>query len=184
MYIKKKKDRRVFRTNSSFFFCGVGSITYASGNTLHYRIASLHDLINVVLPHFDKYPLNSQKRADFILFKEIVLLMVNREHLTIQGSKKKIVNLRSSINLGGSESLKEAFPNTVPVERPVIEDIAIYDPYWFAGFASGEACFTVNIYKSKTKLGEAVQLKFYLAQHSRDSKLLTSLQNLLGVWFS
>jgi hypothetical protein len=54
--------------------------------------------------------------------------MVNREHLTIQGIQK-IVNLRSSINLGGSESLKEAFPNTVPVERPVIEDIAINDPY-------------------------------------------------------
>jgi hypothetical protein len=38
----------------------------------------------------------------------------------------------------------------------------------------------VNIYKSKTKLGEAVQLKFDLAQHYRDSKLLISLQNLLG----
>ena len=173
-----KKDRTVLELIKAFFG-GVGSITYASGNTLHYRIASLHDLINVVLPHFYKYPLNSQKRADFILFKKIVLLMVNREHLTIQGIQN-IVNLRASINLGSSESLKEVFPNTVPVERPVIEDIAIDDPYWFAGFASGEACFTVNIYKSKTKLGEAVQLKFDLAQHSRDSKLLTSLQNLLG----
>lgn len=45
------------------FFGGAGRITYASGNTLHYRIASLHGLINVVLSHFDKYPLNSQKRA-------------------------------------------------------------------------------------------------------------------------
>ena len=109
------------------FFGGVGSITYASKDTLHYRIASLHDLISVVLPHFGKYPLNSQKRADFILFKEIILLMINKEHLTIEGIQK-IVNLRASINLGGSESLKEAFPNTVPVERPVIEDIAIDDP--------------------------------------------------------
>jgi len=161
------------------FFGGVGSITYASKDILHYRIASLHDLINVVLPHFDKYPLNTQKRADFILFKEIILLMMNKEHLTIEGIQK-IVNFRASINLGGSENLKEAFPNTVPVERPVMEDIAIGNPYWFAGFASGEACFQVYIYKSKTNLGEAVQLKFDLAQHSRDTKLLTSLQNLLG----
>ena len=173
-----KKDRMVLDLTQAFFG-GVGSITYASKDTLHYRIASLHDLINVVLPHFDKYPLNSQKRADYFLFKEIVLLIKNKEHLTIEGIQK-IVNLRASINLGGSESLKKSFPNTVPVERPVIEDIAIDDPYWFAGFASGEACFTVNIYKSKTKLGEAVQLKFDLAQHSRDSKLLTSIQNLLG----
>jgi len=117
------------------FFGGVGSITYASKDILHYRIASLHDLINVVLPHFDKYPLNTQKRADFILFKEIILLMINKEHLTIEGIQK-IVNFRASINLGGSENLKEAFPNTVPVERPVIEDIAIGNPYWFAGFSA------------------------------------------------
>jgi len=173
-----KKDRMVLDLIQSFFG-GVGSITYASKDTLHYRIASLQDLIHVVLPHFDKYPLNSQKRADYFLFKEIVLLIRNKEHLTIEGIQK-IVNLRASINLGGSESLKEAFPNTVPVERPIVEDIAIDDPYWFAGFASGEACFTVNIYKSKTKLGEAVQLKFDLAQHSRDSKLIMSLPNLLG----
>jgi hypothetical protein len=173
-----KKDRMVLDLIQAFFG-GVGSITYASKDTLHYRIASLHDLIKVVIPHFDKYPLNSQKRADYLLFKEIVLLIKNKKHLTIEGIQK-IVNLRASVNLGGTESLKEAFPNTVPVQRPVIEDIALDDPYWLAGFASGEACFTVNIYKSKTKLGEAVQLKFDLAQHSRDSKLLTSLQNLLG----
>ena len=173
-----KKDRMVLDLIQSFFG-GVGSITYASKDTLHYRIASLQDLIHVVLPHFDKYPLNSQKRADYLLFKEIVLLIKNKEHLTIEGIQK-IVNLRASINLGSSESLNEAFPNTVPVERPIIEDITLDDPYWFAGFASGEACFTVNIYKSKTKLGEAVQLKFDLAQHSRDSKLLTRLQNWLG----
>lgn len=44
-----KKDRAVLELIQAFM-CGVGSITYASGNTLHYRIASLHDLINVVLP--------------------------------------------------------------------------------------------------------------------------------------
>lgn len=74
--------------------------------------------------------------------------MINKEHLIIEGIQK-IVNIRASINLGGSESLKEAFPS-----------------------------------QSQLWLGEAVQLKFELAQHSppvgRDSKLLTSLQNLLG----
>ena len=103
-----KKDRMLLELIQAFFG-GVGSITYASKDTLHYRIASLHDLINVVLPHFDKYPLNTQKRADFILFKEIILLMINKEHLIIEGIQK-IVNIRASINLGGSESLKEAFP--------------------------------------------------------------------------
>lgn len=61
--------------------------------------------------------------------------MVNRVHLTRGGLRRlqKIVNLRVSINLGGSESLIEVFPNIVPVERPVIEDIAIDDPYSLGG---------------------------------------------------
>ena len=54
--------------------------------------------------------------------------MVNKKHLTIQ-SIQKIVNIRASINVGGSESLKEAFLNTVPVERSVVENIAICNPY-------------------------------------------------------
>ena len=40
---------------------------------------------------------------------------------------------------------------------------------------SGEGCFLINIYKSKTKLGEAVQLVFKLTQHIRDEELMKSL---------
>lgn len=164
------------------FFGGVGSITYASKDTLHYRIASLHDLIKVVIPHFDKYPLNSQKRADYLLFKEIVLLIKNKEHLTIEGIQK-IVNLRASINLGGSESLKEAFPKTVPVQRPVIEDIAINDPYWFAGFAD------VRHIPIKTQF---VNKRFYsVIKHNDENPLHTNLvlwgnnlSSTVGVRFS
>lgn len=38
----------------------------------------------------------------------------------------------------------------------------------------------INIYKSKTNLGESVNLKFSLAQHSRDSELVISLEEYLG----
>ena len=40
--------------------------------------------------------------------------------------------------------------------------------------------FLINIYKSQTKLGEAVKLKFNLAQHSRDSELVMSFEKYLG----
>jgi hypothetical protein len=40
------------------------------------------------------------------------------------------VNLRASINDGLTPLLKESFPNTIPVERPLIgnEDQKILDP--------------------------------------------------------
>ena len=173
-----KKDIAVLKLFQNYFY-GVGSLTKASKDTLHYRVASLSDLTNIIIPHFDNYPLITQKKADFLLFKDIVNLMNNKEHLTIEGLHK-IVAIKAYLNLGLSEDLKIAFPNIVVIKRPLIKNQEILDPYWLAGFASGEACFTVYIYKSKTNIGEAVQLKFDLAQHSRDSEILISLKNYIG----
>jgi len=101
--------------------------------------------------------------------------MINRkEHLTIEG-KRKIVNLRASMNNGLSDELKAAFPDTIPVQRPLVKDQIIKDPHWLAGFASGEGCFYIKISKSKAKLGESVILTFQITQHSRDEKLIRSL---------
>lgn len=60
-------------------------------------------------------------------------------------------------------------------------DNSIQDPYWLAGFASGEACFFVHIAKSQTtKLGESVQLKFNITQHSRDEFLIKSFADFFN----
>jgi hypothetical protein len=50
----------------------------------------------------------SRKRVDFELFKEIVKMVINKDHLTKEGIEK-IVYLRASMNMGLSESLKKAF---------------------------------------------------------------------------
>lgn len=50
-----------------------------------------------------------------------------KEHLTQEGLQT-IVNLKASINLGLSNKLKENFPNTVPVQRPVVVNQVIKDP--------------------------------------------------------
>jgi hypothetical protein len=82
----------------------------------------------LVLAHFDKYPLLTQKGADLELFKQIVSKMSRNEHLTTEGVQE-IVNLKASMNFGVlSDNLLSAFPNTVAVSRPVIKDPVIYDP--------------------------------------------------------
>ena len=88
----------------------------------------LKDLINVIIPHFDKYPLITHKRADFELFKSVVNLMIHGEHLTPAGLQE-IVNIRASINNGLSDTLLAAFPNTKPVTRPLVVDQVIKDPH-------------------------------------------------------
>jgi hypothetical protein len=67
----------------------------------------------------DKYPLITKKRADFILFKKVIDLMVKGEHLTKEGLEK-IVCIKASRNKGLSEQLKTLFKSVIPVERPEV----------------------------------------------------------------
>lgn len=161
---------------------GVGSVTQKGKDEHQYRVFSFADL-KVIISHFDKYPLISQKRADFELFKEIVELvngLTPLEHTNPEGLQR-IVNLRASMNKGLSDVLIAAFPNTTPVGRPLVEDQEIKDPNWLAGFVVGEGCFMVGVKKSSThKLGCQVQLSFRIAQHSRDERLMKSLTQYLG----
>ena len=160
-------------------FLGVGEIYKQGGDAYIYKVSSKKDLA-VILDHFDKYPLLTQKRADFILFKRIMELMKNKEHLTKEGLRK-IMEIRASINKGLSEEHKIAFPGIEPVERPIVPLRPIPDPNWFIGFTDGEGCFSVNITASKTlQVGYQVQLLFRISQHIRDAQLIGSFIEYLG----
>lgn len=76
-------------------------------STIEFRVTTVKDLVNVIVPHFDKYPLISKKSIHYLLFKQIVLLMLNQGHHTLQGIQK-IVNIRALLNTGLSDGFKEA----------------------------------------------------------------------------
>lgn len=76
--------------------------------------------MDVIIPHFLKFPLISQKRADFELFRSIVILMKNKQHLD-KGKLGEIVSIKASLNKGLSDQLKKDFPSIIPVERPIVE---------------------------------------------------------------
>jgi len=144
------KDLPLLKQIQSFF--GVGTIIISKTTTsVIYRVADLKQLIEVIIPFFfDKYPLLSQKRADFELFKTVEDLMAHKEHMTMEGLEN-IISIKASMNRGLSQILIEAIPNIMPVDRPKIETTEIPDPNWIAGFSTGESCFDVNITKQKNK---------------------------------
>lgn len=137
------------------------------------------ELIKVV-DHFDKYPLLSKKRADFELFKSSVYMISRKEHLTTDGLKK-IVAVKAVINKGLSADLKESFSDIIPVRRPEVQTTGVINPYWVAGFVSGEGSFYVNIRKSPSfKAGAQVLLRFSITQHLRDYDLMQNLIAFFG----
>lgn len=143
-------------------------------NKSSYTVTKIQVIIEKILPHFVNYPLITQKKHDFLFWKEIILKLSAKEHLTKEGLQS-IVNLKASLNLGLSQSLKEAFPSSKPVFRPTNDSIVKFNPFWIAGFTSAEGCFSVNMHKSTSlKLKERVKLIFRISQHSRDEALIRS----------
>jgi len=106
----------------------VGKI-YTSGSSATYEVNSLKEL-EIIMTHFNKYCLISQKYSDFELFKAAVALIKTGEHLTLEGSLalQKIVNIKASMNRGLSNKLVAEFPNTVPAVRPKVEKHIIPNP--------------------------------------------------------
>lgn len=142
------------------------------------RVESTEDL-QIIISHFERFGLITQKRADFELFKKVFFLIQNKEHLTMEGLEK-IVAIRAVLNLGLTDKLKAAFPHIVPVRRPSVQNQDL-NPYWLAGFTSAEGCFIIEIINSSDyRTGAQVRLAFDITQHQRDEQLLRSLVELFG----
>jgi hypothetical protein len=166
-----KKDLKLLNSIKTFF--GVGLIYEAKGDTIIYQVTTLNDL-QILINHFNKYPLVSKKRADYDLLKQAFELVSREEHLTVSGLHL-LLAIKASLNRGLSPELTSAFPNIIPVERSLVNDQKVQDPHWLAGFVSGDGCFFISISKATTSIGYSVALKFQVTQHSRDTGLIKSL---------
>jgi len=146
-----------------------------------YRVESVKDLA-IIMDYFDKYPVITQKQADYLLFNMAINLMKEKAYLNSKGLRK-LIAIRASLNWGLPSALEAAFPNIIPVLRPNVLNCKIKDPNWLAGFTSAEGSFMIKILNSSSnRLGFQVLLKFAVIQHSRDEELLKSLVSYLGVW--
>lgn len=119
-----KKDLVILQEIQSYF--GVGSIRNEAKDLVKFRVESVKDIVNNIIPHFDKYPLITQKLADYLLFKDVVNMMVSKEHLTKEGLNK-IVSIKAVINLGLPVELQLSFLDIIPVSRPLVQNKTVPD---------------------------------------------------------
>ena len=132
------------------FFGGVGTITKDPiKNVCRFSVVSIKDINNFIIPHFVEYPLQSAKFIDFSLWSQIINLLNDKKHLTLDGIKQ-IVSLKSTLNFGLSKNLNLEFPNLEILERPNYNpDNKILNPNWISGFVEGDGSFFY--YYKKTK---------------------------------
>ena len=169
-----ERDRGVLELISNYL--GLGKISQSRDRLVQLRIESIKE-IEAVISYFQKYPLITEKSADFALFMEVYNIIISKQHLTETGLRK-IVARKASMNNGLSLALTSVFDDVTPVNRPLVLNKIIKDPYWLAGFTAAEGCFMINI----TKLAKGFQVKLIIiiSQHERDKELLDSFMGYLG----
>jgi len=78
------------------FLCNLSKYKTKSGEILSVSITSINKL-NVIVEYFDIYNLLGIKYNDFIDWKEVYKMFINKEHLTVEG-KDKIKLIKSNMN--------------------------------------------------------------------------------------
>ena len=158
----------------------VGKIYTSSRGIVYYTVGSTKDIIKYILPHFDKYNLVTLKIKDYLVFKNIVLLIEKGEHKSLSGLLK-IFSLRAILNKGLPSFIKAEYPNITPAVEPEFKLSNYLNSHWLSGFITAEGSFFISIYSNeKRKAGYAVSLVFSLSQDLRDLELLNRLVNYLG----
>ena len=81
--VQHKRDVQVLYALKAFFGCGV--VRNNHGDRMAYRVRGKEDLLECIIPFFEKHPLKTKKRVDFMKFRRVLLIMKAGDHLTKKG---------------------------------------------------------------------------------------------------
>ena len=138
-----------------FFGCGRINIDNNKTGTMKFVITNIDDLVNKVIPHFDKYILKTSKHLNYLDFKMAILIMNEKKHYNLEGINN-LKNIKSNMNK--SRLFKDKF------DFCWAEDI-IVKPEWVQGFIDGEGSFQCEInFSNKKKLYSFINLSYKLSK--------------------
>ena len=95
-------DKKILEDICDFFKCG--DVTPFK-NSESYKVVKLDDLLEIIIPFFDRYPLKNIKEADFQSFKIICYKLMHGEGKSMEGIRK-ILTIRSVMNGGEKRKRK------------------------------------------------------------------------------
>lgn len=148
-------------------YFGVGSVVVDNreSGTLKYQVQNQKELLEVIIPHFERYPLLSSKRLNYLSFKKA--LEAKFGFISIKGSVVEYVtDIKNKMNK--SRSFTEKYYSV---------ELINLNPYWVQGFVDGEGLFYVYVNgqkKSRNTTYVGIDLSLEISQSSHDVKLLHS----------
>lgn len=166
-------------------YLGVGNIS-KSKNVAIFAVDSIKE-IPVIINHFYKYPLITHKLSDYLIFKQCFEIIKQGEHLT-EGGLSEIISLKSTLNLGIPDNLKNAFPNIKAKNRPEYFFKGIPDPFWISGFTSGDGSFHIVHERKNSRTGiegsatRRIFTRFSIHLHIRELEVLKGIANFFQLY--
>ena len=79
---------------------GAGTVRGRGDGVFYFEVTRIGDIQERVFPFFERFPLRGSKKADLVVFREIVALIQAGRHLSPAGIEE-ILKLRAPMNRGG-----------------------------------------------------------------------------------
>lgn len=178
---------------------GVGKI-YKNRNNVVFVVKSIDEIINTIIPLFDKYPVRGGKLVSFNIFKEVSLMVKDKKHLTVEGTLKilnmayfmnKDTSLRSienfnflienlnlnkaKLNLNSSTTEKNLEPSSTElnlVSNPEVEERALTFEF-VRGLVDGDGSFNVSFATTRKRITVNFTVVSELSSKSVLNQLIT-----------
>jgi len=162
----------------NFFNCGNIVIDNRETDGYKFNVSKLSDLIDIIIPHFDKYPLVGSKHLDFLSFKKAILLRKSVAGPEGGKNKDKILFYKNSMNKKRSYEERWNYLNKLSFNL---------HPAWVQAFVDGvrSGCFQCRIADTVSRNSAYVSVNptLEIAQNSHDVEVLNAIKEYFGVGY-
>jgi hypothetical protein len=168
---QNKESLAILTYLKEYFKIGNINIDNINTNGYKYIVSNRKDLINVIFPHFDNYPLQGSKYLDYLDFKRSILLLNDSSD-----NIDRVLSIKSNMNK--SRSYEERWNYLKNKEFNIM-------PEWIQAFIDGEGTFQCRIAETMSRCNTyiAVNPTLEIAQNSHDVFVLNAIIKYLGIGY-
>lgn len=176
--VQKTHSMGILLNLQEFFSCGNVVIDNRKTDTKKYNVTALKDIVEKIVPHFNKYPCLTSKFLNFQNWKEISKLMANNEHLSAEGLQK-IIAISNNMNTKRNFADKYNY-----LKSSLILDGNGYvnfklPEHWLQTFIDGEGMFYNYLGEDKTK-NVVLNSSLEIAQGNHDVLVLLAIKQFFN----
>ena len=135
---------------------GVGQVIVSADNMAEYRIRDVKNILTLIIPIFDKYPLLTSKYYNYNLFRQAALIMSDTSLLATQ-KYELLTKLKSQSRERPDNYISPAWSIINNHITCLADAQAVISKSWLVGFTEAEGCFYI-VAKNVKRLTHAFEI--------------------------